>query len=68
MPTICEIIDTKKSLGVNKAIGHKKVPSYFLKAASLVTAPYLIFYLNILIPKHSDLLENFSKISHFTEN
>ena len=40
-PNLYEIIDMRRALKVNKAVGHDDLPAYYLKIAANVIAPYL---------------------------
>ena len=37
---IREIVDTILSLNVNKAVGHNKIPAYFLKIVPFLISPF----------------------------
>ena len=37
---ITEIVNTIFSLNLNKAVGHDKIPAYFLKITSFLLAPF----------------------------
>ena len=37
---ICEIVDTIISLNLNKAVGHNKIPAYFLKIVPFLISPF----------------------------
>ena len=41
-PKLDEIIDSLKSLSVNKAVGQDNIPAFFIKTANLIIAPYLL--------------------------
>ena len=41
-PNLYEIIDSLKSLSVNKAVGQDYIPAFFIKTANLVIAPCLL--------------------------
>ena len=41
-PNLYEILDSLKSLSVNKAVGQDNIPAFFMKTANLVIAPYLL--------------------------
>ena len=41
-PNLYEIIDSLKSLSVNKAVGQDNIPAFFIKTANLVIALYLL--------------------------
>ena len=41
-PNLYEIIDSLKSLSVNKAVGLDNIPAFFIKTANVVIAPYLL--------------------------
>ena len=43
---INEIVNTILSLNVNKAVGHDKIPAYFLKIAPFTIAPFLLMLIN----------------------
>ena len=43
---INEIVNTILSLKVNKAVGHDKIPAYFLKFAAFIVAPFLLMLIN----------------------
>ena len=41
-PNLSEVISSIQSLRTNKAVEHDNIPAFFLKAATLTIAPYLI--------------------------
>ena len=45
-PKLDEIIDSLKSLSVNKAVGQDNIPAFFIKTANLIIAPYLLILYN----------------------
>ena len=45
-PNLYEIVDSLKSLSVNKAVGQDNIPAFFIKTANMVIAPYLLILYN----------------------
>ena len=41
-PNLYEIIDSLKSLSVNKAVEQDNIPAFFIETANMVIAPYLL--------------------------
>ena len=41
-----EIVNTIFSINVSKAVGHDKIPAYFLKIAPLKLTPFLLILIN----------------------
>ena len=64
-----EIIDSLKSFSVNKAVGQDNIPAFFIKAANLVIAPYLLILYDYAFSSgiFSDILK-ISKVIPIYEN
>ena len=43
-PNLYEIINSLKSLSVNKAVGQDDIPAFFIKTVNLVIAAYLLIF------------------------